>query len=428
MGNAKYGMPYQGSKTRIADELIAVLPPARHFYDCFGGGGAMTHAAALSGKYEHVHYNEFNPTVADAFRRALAGDTPDPTRWISRKEFDRLKESDFQTALMWSFGTKGDFYMYAPEREPWHEAVHYAFFCGDVSKFHRFGIYPPELPAAELSQWIKGNARELLKTYFEWYKRDVLHLKVCEYQELKRDVKEVAEECRKYLRCALDASGKTRADVDRYLGTNGMAGHYFGRSQWEFPTRETYERLRAFLPTLDKSFEDAGGLYFDRPSRLERLETFNKAENRLKSGSAFDWMKRLDYAQRCRRFANLTPAGMPPYAAPIDVICGSYADLKFEKDSVIYCDPPYEDTEGYLSGTFDTGAFLAWCERQRQPVWLSETKALTGTRWERKWSKKIAGISDSHRTELLYRIAPLSQQRKERRAECVTYDLFAEAV
>lgn len=38
MGNAKYGMPYQGSKTRIADELIAVLPPARHFYDCFGGG------------------------------------------------------------------------------------------------------------------------------------------------------------------------------------------------------------------------------------------------------------------------------------------------------------------------------------------------------------------------------------------------------
>lgn len=135
MGNAKYGMPYKGSKTRIADELIAVLPPARHFYDCFGGGGAMTHAAALSGKYEHVYYNEFNPLVADAFRRALAGDTPDPSRWISREDFDRLKESDFQTALMWSFSTRGNFYMYAPEREPWYEAVHHAFFVVTFPNF-----------------------------------------------------------------------------------------------------------------------------------------------------------------------------------------------------------------------------------------------------------------------------------------------------
>lgn len=34
-----YGMPYMGSKSRIAEAIISRLPPAKHFYDVFGGGG-----------------------------------------------------------------------------------------------------------------------------------------------------------------------------------------------------------------------------------------------------------------------------------------------------------------------------------------------------------------------------------------------------
>ena len=37
-----YGIPYKGSKNKIAENIIAQLPPAKHFYDLFGGGGAMT--------------------------------------------------------------------------------------------------------------------------------------------------------------------------------------------------------------------------------------------------------------------------------------------------------------------------------------------------------------------------------------------------
>ena len=38
-----FGIPYKGSKNKIAENIIAQLPPAKHFYDLFGGGGAMTH-------------------------------------------------------------------------------------------------------------------------------------------------------------------------------------------------------------------------------------------------------------------------------------------------------------------------------------------------------------------------------------------------
>lgn len=46
-----YGLPYMGSKNRIAQELIDVIPKAHTFVDLFAGGCAVTHAAILSCKY-----------------------------------------------------------------------------------------------------------------------------------------------------------------------------------------------------------------------------------------------------------------------------------------------------------------------------------------------------------------------------------------
>ena len=38
MGKRKYGMPYQGSKSAIAENIIEALPAATHLYDVMGGG------------------------------------------------------------------------------------------------------------------------------------------------------------------------------------------------------------------------------------------------------------------------------------------------------------------------------------------------------------------------------------------------------
>jgi DNA modification methylase len=43
-----------------------------------------------------------------------------------------------------------------------------------------------------------------------------------------------------------DATGLRRGDADRAMGTNGMSGHYFGRSQWELPTWERYVQLATY--------------------------------------------------------------------------------------------------------------------------------------------------------------------------------------
>ena len=53
-----YGLPFRGSKNIIAKNLISELSSGVRFVDLFGGGGAMTHVAAESGKYDRLLYND----------------------------------------------------------------------------------------------------------------------------------------------------------------------------------------------------------------------------------------------------------------------------------------------------------------------------------------------------------------------------------
>ena len=121
-----FGMPYQGSKNRLAKDIIEQMPPAEHFYDLFGGGGAITHCAVLSGKYKYVHYNEINPLVVKGFEMAINGEFNNENRWISREEFYQLKDTDPYVAICFSFGNNLVDYLYGKDIEPIKKALHYA--------------------------------------------------------------------------------------------------------------------------------------------------------------------------------------------------------------------------------------------------------------------------------------------------------------
>lgn len=44
----RYGVPYQGSKNKIAELVVEHLPSGHTLVDLFAGGCAVTHAALLS--------------------------------------------------------------------------------------------------------------------------------------------------------------------------------------------------------------------------------------------------------------------------------------------------------------------------------------------------------------------------------------------
>ena len=135
-----YGLPYMGSKNKIAEWVVAHIPQADTLVDLFAGGCAVTDCAMHTKKWCYFIVND----IGDAprlFADAVAGRYADERRWISREDFARLKDTDPYVRICWSFGNNQSDYMYSREVEPWKKALHYARVLGDYSLLREFGIH-----------------------------------------------------------------------------------------------------------------------------------------------------------------------------------------------------------------------------------------------------------------------------------------------
>ena len=253
----RYGVPYKGSKNKIAKKIIDFLPSATNFYDLFAGGCAITDCAMQENKYKTYIINDIETGITEMFVKAIKGEYKNENRWISRDEFHKLKDIDPYIKYCWSFGNNGRNYMYSKEIEPWEKALHYARVLHNTSLLKEFGID-------------SDGSRADVKTHHEEYKN-----KYIDWQLKKNKI--------------------------------GLC------------------RLKQRLQSL-QSLEGLQGLQsLERLQNLERLQSFNE----------------------------------------------DYQDIKIKPDSVIYCDIPYRNTEGYGS-KFDYERFYKWACEQTQPIFISE--------------------------------------------------------
>ena len=329
----RYGVPYRGSKNKIADWVVDHLPDGKTLVDLFAGGCAVTHAAILAGKWENFIINDLGD-APEVFENAVNGKYANEKRWISREDFYKLKDSDPYVRYCWSFGNNGTSYLYAQEVEQWKKALHYARVFGDTSLLQNMKIEGDGSRADVLA-----HKAEYKEKYIRWrllrqkYPQEEIDKLI---KNVKADVERDEEELRAYLLKALKSSGLTQAEVQRRLGTQ-MTGHYFGRSQWGFPTQEMYQRMQEFMP-LPNDYNELVGLYRLRQSlqRLQSLESLQSLE--------------LDYR-----------------------------NVEIPQGAVVYADPPYKNTDctGY-AGQFDYDAFEKWLADVPFMVIVSEYNAPKG--------------------------------------------------
>ena len=87
----------------------------------------MFDCAMRSGIYERVLYNEINPLLVELIKKAIRGeynyDVFKP-QWISREDFERLKEKDGYVKYIWSFSNGGKNYLFSVELEPLKKSLH----------------------------------------------------------------------------------------------------------------------------------------------------------------------------------------------------------------------------------------------------------------------------------------------------------------
>ena len=354
----RYGIPYKGSKNSIARKIVGFLPSADVLIDICAGGCAITHAAlesceGLAPKWERIIANDICKMPLKLFKGAICGEYADEKRWIDRETFQKLKDVDPYVRYCWSFGNNGINYLYAQEIEPWKKALHYARVLGDTSLLRNMGI---EGDGSRTD--VLAHEAEYKEKYIRWW---LSHQKYspAELDELiknvKGDVERDEEELRAYLLKALKTSGLTQVEVQRRLGTQ-MAGHYFGRSQWEFPTREMYERMQEFMPLPD-DYNELVGLYRLRQS-LQSLQS----------------LESLQSLQRLQRLQSLQSLQSLESLQRLEISFESYENVKNPPNSVIYADIPYQDTNCDIYEGFDHESFFNWAAKQKTPVFISSYK------------------------------------------------------
>ena len=328
----RYGMPYKGSKNGIAEWVVDILPEADNLYDLFAGGCALTHCAMESDKWKNYIINDIEPGIVQLFKDATSGKLANEERWISRETFEMFKDTDPYIRYAWSFGSNGRDYLYAPEIERFKKHLHFMFFAKtpeEAQTHWRAFVREFDLVRKDIDR-LTGQAERLCNECgigIVRKKDGTIDAKKIKADVLKGKTKDIRE----YMRNALKESGRTAADVDRLLGTNGMAGHYFGESQWALPTAEAYEKMQTIIPGLTIPWSELN-------EELQSLQSLQSLEG-LKG---------------------------------LEAHTGDYRDVEIKPSSVIYCDIPYVNTNGYTTDGFDHEAFYNWACRQDTPVYISE--------------------------------------------------------
>ena len=250
---------------------------------------------------------------------------------------------------------------YSREIEPWKYALHAIRLWHDPEPMRKFGINTDGS-----TRDIKRHHDEYRKAYAKWYIAEVLKSED-EYevmrQKLQERIDKESDELRQYLLRALNASGLKQSEVGQRLGTQ-MQGHYFGRSQWAFPTKEYYEQMQTFMPLLNIPYD-----------KIETLAQLKVDIDTLSQADSVQKPKRLwecDSEERNNRLRSLESLGS---LDRLNVLHGDYASVVPESGSVIYLDPPYRGTSEYNGIVFNHERFYEWIERQTERgcfVFISE--------------------------------------------------------
>jgi len=170
---AKYGIPYMGSKDKIAEVICKFIPKDENFYDLFGGGCAITHCMSLfKNKFKYLHYNELEKTTVDFIKDIISGkynkDTFKP-EFIDREMFFKNKDKCAYTRIIWSFGNNQTCYMFGKdieqEKKSLHNAVVFEKFDDTAIKILGYNAFKPGLSIYQKRLLIKQSFKKYQLQY-----------------------------------------------------------------------------------------------------------------------------------------------------------------------------------------------------------------------------------------------------------------------
>ena len=320
-----------GSKNTIAKDIVNALPKGERLVDLFAGGCSITDCALKNtDKFSRFLVNDLNVWSPKAYVKALTGGFNEEERWISRKDFFRLKDTDPYVNLCFSFGNNCKTYMYNPEIEPYKRALHHIIFWED---YIPMGVLCPQVVDI-IKEYCKGKNRKGRRLASGYAVADHIKQKgSVEYWQSNPMFRSVK----------VKWSPERRGLKGSELANNALKDI---STKSILQSLESLERLKS-LESLE---------------RLERLQS-------LQSVESLERLERLQSLQSLERLQSIVR-----HDSNIETSSISYEDYAYRDGDVVYCDPPYKNTGGY-GIEFNTDAFWEWARTRDYPVYVSEYHA-----------------------------------------------------
>ena len=380
----KYGAAYQGSKSKIADDIISLLPARKYFIDAFSGGGALAHCALESGKFEHIIANDLQ--TKDILEAHFLW-TPEQhlefqKKWVTKEEFDQTDNLYIKTC--WSFSNNRKAYIYSKTCYEYKRRLHNAICFRDYKDFEDYcGIDLSEIDSYDdLNERRKAARRAILKALKPYSFKETINRNTHIPKEIYDAILGGNKDWRNLAGNRLDYKC-----VDRILRAETLE------------TSKNVENMLC-LTNIEYAKQSKGLVNIISSENLERTKQ-GKSIERLQNLQSMEASKYSKNVESLAQQENLLRSKAIT-ASNISITSVSYdeIDLPDPNETIIICDPPYRDTQGYQV-YFDNDKFEQWCidkSREGYEVFVCEYN-IENQAFEEVWSKEVINCGGGNKNQ-----------------------------
>ena len=404
----KYGAAYQGSKSKIADEIISKLPAKKYFIDAFAGGGALSHCALESGKFEHIIANDlqtkeileahflWTPEQHIAFQK----------KWITREEFNQTDNLYIKTC--WSFSNNRKAYIYSKACYEYKRRLHNAICFGNYKEFEDYcGIDLSEIDSYDdLNERRKAARRAILKALKPYSFKETINSNTHIPKEIYDAILGGNKNWRNLQ--SMEASDQDDKCVKNMLQLQNLEHTKQSKGLVSIISSENLEHTKQ-------------GKSIERLQNLQSMEATKYSKNVInmlqlqnlehtKQGKSIERLQNLQSMEATKYSKNVESLAQQENllrsksiaSSNISITSVSYdeIDLPDPNETVIICDPPYRNTQGYQV-EFDNDKFEQWCidkAREGYEVFVCEYN-IENPAFEEIWSKEVINTGGGNKNQ-----------------------------
>ena len=362
----KYGAAYQGSKSKIADEIISKLPARKYFIDAFSGGGALAHCALESGKFEYIIANDLQ--TKDILEAHFLW-TPEQhlefqKRWVTKEEFEKTNNLYIKTC--WSFSNNRKAYIYSKTCYEYKRRLHNAICFRDYKDFEDYcGIDLSEIDSYDdLNERRKAARRAILKALKPYSFKETVNRNTHIPKEIYDAILAGNKNWRNLAGNRLDYKC-----VDNILRAETLE------------TSKNVENMLC-LTNIEYAKQSKGLVNIISSENLERTKQGKNIESLIQQ-------------ENLLRSKSITASNISITSVSYDEI-----DLPDPSETVIICDPPYRNTQGYQV-EFNNDKFEQWCidrAREGYEVFVCEYN-IDNPAFEEVWHKEVINCGGGNKNQ-----------------------------